>query len=85
MEEFHIKKQESYYIYEGELDIGLRYSRAKQKITKLKKNNIFTMMPGTMHMRMAKKNTIIIEMSNKDDDTDSIIVHDGKTYKFKTN
>ena len=83
--EFHIKKQESYYIYEGELDIGLRYSRAKQKITKLKKNNIFTMMPGTMHMRMAKKNTIIIEMSNKDDDTDSIIVHDGKTYKFKTN
>ena len=43
------------------------------------------MMPGTMHMRMAKKNTIIIEMSNRDDDTDSIIVHDGKTYKFKTN
>ena len=35
--EFHIKKEESYFIYEGELDIGLRYARAKQKITKLKK------------------------------------------------
>lgn len=82
--EFHIKKHESYYIYEGELDLGLRYSRAKQKITKLKKGNIFTMLPGTMHMRMARKNTKIIEMSNKDDDSDSIIVHDGKNYKFKT-
>ena len=43
------------------------------------------MLPGTMHMRMAKKDTIIIEMSNKDDDKDSIIVHDGKKYKFKIN
>ena len=82
--EFHIKKEESYFIYEGELDIGLRYSRAKQKITKLKKNNIFKMLPGTMHMRMAKKDTTILEMSNNDDDSDSIIVHDGKKYNFKT-
>ncbi len=81
--EFHIKKEESYFIYEGELDIGLRYSRAKQKITKLKKNNVFKMLPGTMHMRMAKKDTIILEMSNNDDDSDSIIVHDGKKYNFK--
>ena len=41
------------------------------------------MLPGTMHMRMAKKNTTILEMSNNDDDTDSIIVHDGKKYNFK--
>ena len=80
--EFHIKKKESYYIYDGELDIGLRYSRAKQKITKLKKNNVFKMLPGTMHMRMAKKDTTILEMSNHDDDSDSIIVHDGKKFKF---
>ena len=53
--EFHINKHESYFILEGELDIGLRFGRAKQRITKLKKNNIFTMLPGTMHMRMAKK------------------------------
>ena len=83
--EFHINKHESYFILEGELDIGLRFGRAKQRVTKLKKNNIFTMLPGTMHMRMAKKDTIIIEMSNKDDDKDSIIVHDGKKYKFKIN
>ena len=34
-------------------------------------------------MRMAKKNTTILEMSNNDDDTDSIIVHDGKNIILK--
>ena len=42
------------------------------------------MKPGTMHMRMAK-NCRIIEMSNRDMDSDSIIVHDGKKYKFSFN
>ena len=42
------------------------------------------MKPGTIHMRMARQDTKIIEMSNKDSDSDSIIVHDGNKYKFKT-
>jgi hypothetical protein len=42
------------------------------------------MKPGTMHMRMSKSNSKILEMSTKDSDNDSIIVHDGKNYKFKT-
>jgi len=36
-----------------------------------------------MHMRMAIEDTTIIEWSNKDDDSDSNIVEDGKTYEFK--
>ena len=40
------------------------------------------MLPGTMHMRMAKLDSQIIEMSTKDNDDDSIIVHDGKKFKF---
>jgi len=35
-----------------------------------------------MHMRMAIEDTIIIEVSTTDDDNDSHIVEDGKTYKF---
>ena len=81
--EFHIKKKENYFIDYGELDLGLRYSRAKNSIIKLKQNYTFLMKPGTIHMRMAIKDTKIIEISNKDFDNDSIIVHDGKTYKFK--
>ena len=41
------------------------------------------MKPGTMHMRMASKESQIIELSNKDSDNDSIIVHDGLNFKFK--
>jgi mannose-6-phosphate isomerase-like protein (cupin superfamily) len=81
--EFHIKKKENYFVEEGEMDLGIRYSRGLNGIIKLKKNNSFLMKPGTMHMRMAKKNCKIIEMSTKDHDNDSIIVHDGKKYKFK--
>jgi len=33
-------------------------------------------------MRIALEDTIIIEWSNKDDDGDSHIVEDGKTYTF---
>ena len=81
--EFHIKKKENYFLEGGEMDLGIRYSRGLNGIIKLNKNNSFLMKPGTMHMRMAKKNCKIIEMSTKDYDNDSIIVHDGKKYKFK--
>lgn len=81
--EFHIKKIESYYISKGLIKLGIRFGRAKQKIINLKNNDCFLMKPGTMHMRMAHKKSQIIEMSNKDSDNDSIIVHDGLNFTFK--
>ena len=33
-------------------------------------------------MRIAIEDTVIIEWSNKDDDSDSIIVEDGRNYNF---
>jgi mannose-6-phosphate isomerase-like protein (cupin superfamily) len=80
--EFHVNKKESYYINSGKLHLGLRYGRAKQRIIKLNKDDTFLMKPGTMHMRMSKKDTNIIEMCTADSNDDSIIVHDGKKYKF---
>jgi len=81
--EFHINKKESYFICAGKLKLGLRYSRAKQKSLLLNKNNYFLMKPGTMHMRLALKDTFILEMSSRDEDNDSIIVEDGLRYKFR--
>ena len=81
--EFHIKKIESYYISKGLIKLGIRFGRAKQKLINLKKYDCFLMKPGTMHMRMANKESQIIELSNKDSDNDSIIVHDGLNFKFK--
>ena len=43
---------------------------------------MFLYFSGLMHMRIAIKDTMIIEWSTKDDDADSNIVEDGKVYKF---
>ena len=80
--EYHIKKDEYYYIQRGKLKVGMRIGRAKNKSIILEKGDIFHIPPGLMHMRIALEDTLIIEWSNKDDDTDSNIVEDGKVYKF---
>ena len=81
--EYHVKKDENYYILSGKLKVGLRIGRAENKEVILSKGNIYHIPPGLMHMRIAIEDTHIIEWSNKDDDSDSQIVEDGKTYKHK--
>lgn len=78
--EYHVKKDEYYYILAGQLKVGVRIGRAENKSIVLNPGDVFHIPPGLMHMRIALKDTIIIEWSNKDDDSDSNIVEDGKTY-----
>ena len=80
--EYHCKKDEYYYIFSGKLKVGFRIGRAKNKSLIMEEGDVLHIRPGLMHMRMALEDTIIIEWSNKDDDSDSHIVEDGKTYKF---
>ena len=81
--EFHLKKKENYFIENGMIELGIRYARGRNGLIILRRNNSFLMEPGTMHMRMAKKDSKIIEISTEDNDKDSMIVHDGNVYKFK--
>lgn len=80
--EYHIKKNEYYFIKSGLLKLGLRIGRAKNISVILKAGDVYHIPPGLMHMRIALEDTEIIEWSNKDDDLDSNIVEDGKTYTF---
>jgi len=80
--EYHCKKDEYYYIFSGKLKVGFRIGRAQNKSLIMEEGDVLHIKPGLMHMRMALEDTIIIEWSNKDDDSDSHIVEDGKTYKF---
>ena len=73
--EYHVHKKESYYIEKGQLKLGLRIGRGENKSIILNDGDV-------VHMRMAIEDTIIIEVSTTDDDNDSHIVEDGKTYKF---
>ena len=80
--EYHVHKKESYYIERGQLKLGLRIGRGENKSLILNAGDVVHIPVGLMHMRMAITNTIIIEVSTTDDDNDSHIVEDGKTYKF---
>lgn len=78
--EFHLKKREMYYIESGELKVGLRLGRAQNKSLVLKSGDVFHIEPGLMHMRIALTDVVIIEVSTKDDDSDSHLVEDGLRY-----
>ena len=81
--EFHIKKREMYFIESGQLKVGVRIGRAKNKSLILNEGDVFHIEPGLMHMRMAITDVVIIEVSTKDDDGDSNIVEDGLKYIHK--
>jgi len=79
--EYHVKKEESYYIESGRLRIGTRIGRAKNTSLILEQGQVFHIPVGFIHMRIALEDTVIIEFSTPDDDADSHIVEDGKIYK----
>ena len=81
--EYHVYKDENYFIEKGKLKLGFRIGRAKNVSLILNEMDTYNIPPGLMHMRMALEDTVIIEWSNKDNDSDSNIVEDGKTYQFK--
>ena len=80
--EYHLRKDEKYFIQSGKLKIGMRVGRAKNVSIILEAGDVYHIPPGLMHMRIAIEDTTIIEWSNKDDDMDSNIVEDGQKYKF---
>ena len=79
--EFHVEKRETYYIHSGLLKIGLRIGRAENHSIVLGCGDSYDVNPGVMHMRMALEDTVIIEASTRDSDSDSYLVEDGQTYR----
>jgi len=80
--EYHIKKKESYLIEKGKLKVGFRVGRAQNKSLIMNEGDVITIPIGLMHMRMAQEDTMIVEISTPDSDSDSYLVEDGKKYKF---
>ena len=53
--EYHVNKDEYYYIQSGKLKVGMRIGRAKNKSIILEAGDVFHIPPGLMHMRIALK------------------------------
>lgn len=79
--EFHVEKSESYYIHSGLLRLGLRIGRAENRSIVMKAGQSYDVRPGVMHMRMGLEDTVILEVSTRDNDSDSYLVEDGQTYR----
>ncbi len=76
--EFHCQKIESYYIHSGKLLLRLRAGRGEDRFFNLEEGKTAFTSPGLMHQRGGLEDTVIIEISTRDSDSDSFLVEDGE-------
>lgn len=76
---FHCDKTETYFIHSGELLVRLRAGRGEDRSFTLKRGDTLLIPPGLMHQDGGIQDTVIIEVSTHDVDSDSFIVEDGAT------
>lgn len=79
--EFHVEKRETYYIHSGLVRVGLRIGRAENRSIVMGPGESYDVRPGVMHLRIGLEDTVIIEVSTRDSDSDSYLVEDGQTYR----
>lgn len=76
--EYHCRKVEGYYIHSGKLLLRLRAGRGEDRFFTLAAGQTAFIPPGLMHQRGGLEDTVIIEISTKDEDSDSYLVEDGQ-------
>jgi mannose-6-phosphate isomerase-like protein (cupin superfamily) len=79
--EYHVEKYETYYVHSGEVKVGLRIGRAENRSIVMTPGESYDVRPGVMHLRIGLEDTVIIEISTRDSDSDSYLVEDGQTYR----
>ena len=79
---FHCNKVETYFIHSGELFVRLRAGRGEDRFFTLRAGDTLLIPPGLMHQDGGAADTVIIEISTHDEDSDSFIVEDGSTNKM---
>lgn len=80
--EFHCRKLESYFIHSGKLLLRLRAGRGEDRFFEMKAGESALIPPGLMHQRGGIEDAVIIEISTKDEDSDSFLVEDGAKHKM---
>jgi|SRR3989338_7668334 len=75
--EYHCRKLESYFIHSGKLLLRNRAGRGEDRYFELEKGTATITPPGLMHQRGGLEDTVIIEISTRDEDGDSYLVEDG--------
>jgi len=71
---FHCKKTETYFIHSGKLLLRFRAGQGEDKFFVILPGQSVRITPGLMHQAGGIKDTVIIEVSTRDEDTDSFLV-----------
>lgn len=77
---FHCSKKETYFIHSGKLLVRLRAGRGDDRFFTLVAGSTLFIPPGLMHQDGGLEDTVIIEISTHDEDSDSFIVEDGEKH-----
>lgn len=80
--EFHCQKIETYYVESGKLLVRLRAGRGEDRYFEMGAGSAMLIPPGLMHQRGGLEDTVIIEISTRDNDADSFLVEDGQKVKM---
>jgi len=75
---FHCAKTETYFIHSGKLLIRLRAGRGEDRFFELPAGYTLNIPPGLMHQSGALEDTVVMEVSTHDEDSDSFLVEDGQ-------
>jgi len=75
--EYHVRKEEIYFLISGQLDLRLRLGRAEDHTITMNEGEYFRLIPGLMHQRIAVTGVKLLEWASNDDPKDSHIVEDG--------
>ena len=78
--EYHVEKPETYYIHSGLVKVGLRIGRAENHSIVMGPGESYDVRPGVMHLRVGLEDTVIIEVSTRDSDSDSYLWKTAETY-----
>lgn len=71
---FHCEKKETYLIHSGKLFLRLKAGQGEDRFFILEPGDAIDLTPGLMHQAGALEDTVIIEISTHDKDSDSFIV-----------
>lgn len=71
---FHCKKTEAYFIHSGKLFLRLKAGQGEDRFFVLEPGQAVQITPGLMHQAGGLEDTIIIEISTHDEDSDDFIV-----------
>ena len=79
---FHLNKSETFAIFKGSFEFYyFDYDKADQYIVILKEGDVVDIPRGTIHQLKALEDSIIIEISTKDESSDSFRVFKGDSQK----